>query len=135
MRVTGGADEVMVLHLYRTQRHQHGTSSEMFFSKIFKDMTLTFKEQVRQIQFDFLESMKVFEEMHEFELPAATHIVAGRLVNTTKTLMMWESKQSPKVPAPPQQPTFMFVRDKVRPVAAREAAQNKILKLEKLSRC
>ena len=38
---------------------------------------------------------------------------------------------SPKVPAPPQQSTFKSAKDKVSPDAAREAARNKILKLER----
>ena len=39
--------------------------------------------------------------------------------------------QSPKVPPPPHQPTFKSAKDKVSPDAAREAARNKILKLER----
>ena len=38
--------------------------------------------------------------------------------------------QSPKVP-PPHQPTFKSAKDKISPDAAREAARNKILKLER----
>ena len=64
--------------------------AESFF-QLYKDMTMTSKEQARQKQLDFLESMKVFEEMHEYELPAATHVVSGRLVNTMKTPIMWGS--------------------------------------------
>ena len=38
-------------------------------------MTVTSKEQARQKQLDFLESMRVFEEMYEDELPAGTRHV------------------------------------------------------------
>ena len=34
---------------------------------------MTSKEQARQKQLDFLESMEVFEEVYEDELPAGTH--------------------------------------------------------------
>ena len=39
---------------------------------------------VRQKQLDFLESMKVFEEVYEDELPAGTHVMSGRWVDTMK---------------------------------------------------
>ena len=39
------------------------------------DMTVTSKEQARQKQLDFLESMKVFEEVYEDELSAGTRHV------------------------------------------------------------
>ena len=39
--------------------------------------------------------------------------------------------QSPKAPPPPHQPTFKSAKDKVSPDAAREAARNKIFKLER----
>ena len=57
-----------------------------------EDMTVTFKEQARQKQLDFLESMKVFEEVYEDELPAGTHVMSGRWVDTMKTPTMWRSK-------------------------------------------
>ena len=41
-------------------------------------MTVTSKEQARQKQLDFLESMKVFEELYEDGLPAGTHVMSGR---------------------------------------------------------
>ena len=50
------------------------------------------QEQARQKQLDFLESMKVFEELYEDELPAGTHIMFGRWVHTMKTPTMWRSK-------------------------------------------
>ena len=50
-----------------------------------KDMTVTSKEQARQQQLDFLETMRVFEEVYEDELPAGTHVMSGRWVGTMKT--------------------------------------------------
>ena len=41
--------------------HRLETTAESFF-QAHKDMTVTSKEQARQKQLDFLESMKVFEE-------------------------------------------------------------------------
>ena len=52
---------------------------------------MTSKEQARQKQLDFLE-MKLFEEVHEDGLPAGTHVMSGRWVDTTKTPTMWRSK-------------------------------------------
>ena len=42
------------------------------------------KEQARQKQFDFLESMKVYEEVYEDDLLAGTHVMSGRWVDTMK---------------------------------------------------
>ena len=53
-----------------------------------KDMTVTFKEQARQKQLDFLESMKVFEEVYEDLLLAGTHVMSSRWVDTMKTPTM-----------------------------------------------
>ena len=55
-------------------------------------MTVTSKEQARQKQLDFLERMEVFEEVYEDELPAGTHVMSGRWVDTMKTPTMWRSK-------------------------------------------
>ena len=60
-------------------------------SKSHKDMTVTSKEQARQKQLDFLENMKLFEEVYEDELPAGTHVMSGRWVDTMKTPTMWKS--------------------------------------------
>ena len=49
--------------------HRPETTAESFF-QAHKDMTVTSKEQARQKQLNFLESMKVFEEVYEDELPA-----------------------------------------------------------------
>ena len=54
------------------------TTAESFF-QAHKDMTVTSKEQARQKQLDFLESMKVFEEVYEDELPAGTHVMSRPL--------------------------------------------------------
>ena len=67
------------------------TTAESFF-QAHKDMTVTSKEQDRQKQLDFLESMKVFEEVYEDELLAGTHVMSGRWVDTMKTPTMWRSK-------------------------------------------
>ena len=55
-------------------------------------MTVTSKEQARQKQVDFLESMKVFEDVYEDELPAGTHVMSGRWMDTMKTPTVWRSK-------------------------------------------
>ena len=59
--------------------HRLETTAESFF-QAHKDMTVTSKEQTRQKKLDFLESMKVFEEVYEDELPAGTHVMLGRWV-------------------------------------------------------
>ena len=55
-------------------------------------MTVTTKEQARKKQSDFLESMKLYEEVCTDELPAATHIMSGRWVDTMKTPTVWRAK-------------------------------------------
>ena len=55
--------------------HRAETTAESFF-QTHKDMTVTSKEQARQKQLDFPESMKVFEEV--------THVMSGRWVDTMK---------------------------------------------------
>ena len=57
--------------------HRPETTVESFF-QAHKDMTVTSKEQARLKQLDFLESMKVFEEVYEDGLPAGTHGMSGR---------------------------------------------------------
>ena len=71
--------------------HRPETTAESFF-QAHKDMTVTSKEQARQKQLDILESMKVFEEVYEDELPAGTHVMSSRWVDTMKTPTMWRSK-------------------------------------------
>ena len=71
--------------------HRPETTAESFF-QAHKDMTVTSKEQARQKQLDFLESVKIFDEVYEDELPAGTHVMSGRWVDTMKTPTMWRSK-------------------------------------------
>ena len=73
--------------------HRPETTAESFF-QAHKDMTVTFKEQARQKQLDFMESMKVFEEVYEDELLAGTHVMSGRWVDTMKTPTTWRSKNT-----------------------------------------
>ena len=73
-------DALTVSALQQTHElsHRPETTAESFF-QAHKDMTVTSKEQARQKQLDFLESMKVFEELYEDELPAGTHVMSGRV--------------------------------------------------------
>ena len=71
--------------------HRPETTAKSFF-QAHRDMRVTSKEQARQKQLDFLESMKVFEEVSEDELPAGTHVMSGRWVDTMKTPTTWRSK-------------------------------------------
>ena len=71
--------------------HRPETTAESFF-QAHKEMTVTSKEQTRQKQLDFLQSMKVIEEVYEDELPAGTHVMSGRWVDTMKTPTIWRSK-------------------------------------------
>ena len=73
--------------------HRPETTAESFF-QAHKDMTVTSKQQARQKQLDFLENMKVFEEVCEDELPAGTHVMSCRWVDTMKTPTMWRSKHT-----------------------------------------
>ena len=55
--------------------HRPEMTADSFF-QVHKDMTVTSKEQARQKQLDFLESMKVFEEVYEdarHALPLSRH--------------------------------------------------------------
>ena len=71
--------------------HRPETTAESFF-QAHKDMTVTSKEQARQKQVDFLESMRVFEEVYEDELLAGTHVMSGRWVDTMKSQTTRRSK-------------------------------------------
>ena len=53
---------------------------------------MTTKEQAREKQLDFLESMKVYEEVYADDLPAGTRVMSGRWVDTMKTPTVWRSK-------------------------------------------
>ena len=65
-------------------------------------MTVTSKEQPRQKQLDFLESMKVYEEVYEDDLPAGTDVMSGRWVDTMKTPTVWRSKYTARGCEEPQ---------------------------------
>ena len=82
---------VSALQQAHEMSHCLQTTAESFF-QAHKDMTVTSKEQARQKQLDFLESMKVFEEVYEDLLLAGTHVMSGRWVDTMKTPTMWKSK-------------------------------------------
>ena len=82
---------VSALQQAHEMSHRPETTAESFF-QAHRDMTVTSKEQARQKQLDFSESMKVFEEVYEDELPAGTHVMSGRWVDTMKTPTMWRSK-------------------------------------------
>ena len=90
-RETVEALTVSALQEAHEMSHRAETTAESFF-QAHKDMTVTSKEQARQKQRDFLESMKVFEEVYEDELPAETHVMSGCCVDTMKTPTMWRSK-------------------------------------------
>ena len=90
-RETIEALTVAALRQAHEMNHRPETTAESFF-QAHKDMTVTSKEQARQKQLDFLESMKVFEEVCEGELPAGTHVMSRPWVDTMKTPTMWRSK-------------------------------------------
>ena len=94
-RETIEALTVSALQQAHEMSHRPQTTAESFF-QAHKDMTVTSREQARQEQLDFLESMKVFEEVYEDELPAGTHIMSGRWVDTMKTPTMRRSKYTAK---------------------------------------
>ena len=83
-RETIEALTVSALQQVHEMSHRPGTTAESFF-QAHKDMTVTSKEQARQKQLDFLDSMKVFEEVYEDELPAGTHVMSGCWVDMVKT--------------------------------------------------
>ena len=62
MRETLEAPTVSALQPPHEMSHRAETTAESFF-QAHKGMTWTSKEQARQKQLDFLESMKVFEEV------------------------------------------------------------------------
>ena len=90
-RETTEALTVSALQQAYEMSHRPETTAESFF-QAHKDMTVTSKEQARQKQFDFLESVTVFEVVYEDESPAGTHVMSGRWVDTMKTPTMWRSK-------------------------------------------
>ena len=67
-------DTISALQQAHEMSHLAGTTAESFF-RAHKDVAVTSKEQARQIQLDFLESMKVYEEVYEDDLLAGTRHV------------------------------------------------------------
>ena len=90
-RETIEALTVSALQQAHEMSHHLETVAENFF-QVHKDMTVTSKEQAPQKQLDFLESMKVFDEVYEDELLAGTNVMSGRWEDTMKTPTMWRSK-------------------------------------------
>ena len=68
-RETIEALTVSALEQVHEMIHRPETTTENFF-QAHKDMTVTTKEQAREKQLDFLESMKVYEEVYADDLPA-----------------------------------------------------------------
>ena len=68
---------VSALQQAHEMSHRPETTVESFF-QAHKDMTVTSKEQARQKQLDFLESLKVFDELYKDELRAGIHVMSGR---------------------------------------------------------
>ena len=95
-RETIEALTISALQQAHEMSHRPQTTAESFF-QAHKDMAVTSKEQPRQKQFDFLESMKVFEEVYEDELPGGTHVMSGRWVDTMKTPTMWRSRYTARI--------------------------------------
>ena len=62
----------------------------------------TTKEQARKKQLDFLERMKVNEEVNVYDLPVETHVMSGRWVDTMKTPTVWRSKYTARGSEEPQ---------------------------------
>ena len=70
---------VSALQQAHPMSHRAETTAESFFQAD-TDMTVTTKEQARKKQLDFLESMKVCEEVYVDDLPAGTHVMYGHWV-------------------------------------------------------
>ena len=90
-RETIEARTVSALEQVHELIHRPETTAESFF-QAHKDMTVTTKEQAREKQLDFLESMKVNEEVYADDLPAGTRVMSGRWVDSMKTPTVWRSK-------------------------------------------
>ena len=73
-RETIEALTVSALQQAHEMSHHPETTAESFFQAQ-KDMTVTSIEEACQKQLDFLESMNVFDEVYEDELPAGTRHV------------------------------------------------------------
>ena len=95
-RETVVALTVSALQHAHVMSHRVETMTESLFQAN-KDMTVTTKEQARKKQLDFLESMKVYEEVYVDDLPAGTHVMTGRWVGTMITSTVWRF-QVPSAP-------------------------------------
>ena len=80
-RETVEALTVSAVQQAHAMSHRAETTAEIFF-QAHKDMTVTTFEQARKKQLDLFESMEVYEEVYVDDLPAGTHIMSGRWVNT-----------------------------------------------------
>ena len=99
-RETVEALTVSALQQAHEMSHRPETTAESFF-QAHKDMTVTTKEQARQKQLDFLESMQVYEEVHVHDLPSGSRVMSGRWVDSMKT-PVWRSKYTAIVHEEPQ---------------------------------
>ena len=74
-RETQEALTVSALPQTHAMSHRADTTAEGFF-QAHKDMTVTTREQARKKQLDFLESMKVYEEVYAGDVPSrhARHV-------------------------------------------------------------
>ena len=90
-RETVQAVRVAALQQAHPASHRAAMTAESL-SQVHKDMTVTTKVQARKKQFDFLESMKLHEEVCTDELPGGTHVMSGRWVDTMKTPTVWRAK-------------------------------------------
>ena len=100
-RETVEALTVSALQQAHAMSHRAETTAESFF-QAHKDMTVTTKEQARKKQLDFLESVKVYEEVCVDGLLAGTHVMSGRWVDTMKTPTVWRSKYTARGYEEPQ---------------------------------
>ena len=92
---------VSALQQAHPMSHRAETTAESFFQAD-TDMTVTTKEQARKKQLDFLESMKVCEEVYVDGVPSGTHVMSGRWVDTMKTPTVWRSKYTARGYKEPQ---------------------------------
>ena len=88
-RETVEALTVSPLQQAHAMSHRAETTAESF-CQAHTDMTT--KEQARKKQLDLLESMRVYKEVYVDDLPAGTHVMFGRWVDTMKTPTVRRSK-------------------------------------------
>ena len=100
-RETVEALTISALQQAHAMSHRSETTAESSF-QAHEDMTVTTKEKARKQQLDFLENMKVYEEVYVDDLLAGTHIMSGRWVDTMKTPTVWRSKYTARGYEEPQ---------------------------------